>query len=281
MFVLWNDQIIERSEVNVDIEDRGYQFGEGIYEAIRVYHGEMFMVQEHLDRLWRSAAKINMTLPFTQEELRARLSKLVEMTEITEGKIYFQVTRGNDSPRAHIYPDPQKVPPVLTGTLYPFDRPVEKQEQGLQAGFVEDKRWLHCDIKSTSLLGNTLSLDEAMSKGYDDAILVRDGVITECSASNFWIVKDQILYTHPNGELVLPGITKVKVAELAEQLGLEIQETTFGTEEVLASDECFASNSIQEIVPIVAVEGQKIGEGTRGPITEKLQKAYIQATEKF
>lgn len=277
MKVLWNEEIVDESEVKIDIEDRGYQFGDGIYEVIRIYDGYMYMEKEHLDRLWVSAEKIRMTLPFTREELSQRLHRLAQEVGLENARVYFQVTRGTAKPRLHDFPDPKEVQPILMADIQPASRPSAKQNIGIRAGFVEDKRWLHCDIKSISLLGNIMALDEAQQKGYDEAVLVRDGIVTEASASNLWMVKDEVLYTHPDGNLVLPGIAKIKIRELVKALGIELKEVTFTEKELLAADECFKTSSVAEIMPIIEIDNQTIGDGTPGKVTKKLLNAYIES----
>ena len=277
MKVLWNEEIVDESEVKIDIEDRGYQFGDGIYEVIRIYDGYMYMEKEHLDRLWVSAEKIRMTLPFTREELSQRLHRLAQEVGLENARVYFQVTRGTAKPRLHDFPNPKEVQPVLMADIQPASRPSAKQNIGIRAGFVEDKRWLRCDIKSISLLGNIMALDEAQQKGYDEAVLVRDGIVTEASASNLWMVKDEVLYTHPDGNLVLPGMAKIKIRELVKALGIELKEEAFTEKELLAADECFKTSSVAEIMPIIEIDNQTIGDGTPGKVTKKLLNAYIES----
>lgn len=281
MYILWNNQIVQRDEVKIDIEDRGYQYGDGLYEVVRVYNGKLYMFEEHLNRLWAGAEKIKLQLPFTREALAVNLKKLVAIEAIQEGKLYFQVTRGIDAPRNHALPDPTKVSGVLTANIIPYERPVEKQLQGIKVGIVPDTRWLHCDIKSLSLLGNVLALEEARSRGFDDAVLVREGKVTEASAANFWLVKEDVLYTHPDGNLILPGITKKKIIELATELGLQVKEIAFSQEELFLADECFVSGSLIELIPVVQVEDHVIGSGKLGNWTKKIQGAYITAVNSF
>ncbi|MGG5369825.1 D-amino-acid transaminase [Enterococcus sp. AZ196] len=277
MKVLWNEKIVDESEVKIDLEDRGYQFGDGIYEVIRIYDGYMYMEKEHLDRLWFSAEKIRMSLPFTREELSRRLHRLADEVGLENARVYFQVTRGTAKPRLHNFPDPKEVQPVLMADIQPAARPSAKQNIGIRAGFVEDRRWLHCDIKSISLLGNILALDEAQQKGYDEAVLVRNGNVTEASASNLWMVKEGVVYTHPDGNLVLPGIAKIKIRELTKALGIELREETFTEKELLMADECFKTSSVAEIMPIIEIDDQKIGSGMPGKVTKKILNAYIEA----
>ncbi|GAA2910265.1 D-amino-acid transaminase [Enterococcus pseudoavium] len=279
MKVLWNDQIVDESEVKIDLEDRGYQFGDGIYEVIRIYDGYFYMEKEHLERLWVSAEKVRMSLPFTREELSRRLHRLAAEVGLANARVYFQVTRGTAKPRLHDFPDPQVVPPVLMADIQPASRPSAKQAIGIRAGLVEDKRWLHCDIKSISLLGNIMALDEAQQNGYEEAVLVRNGYVTEASASNFWMVKGEVLYTHPDGNLVLPGITKIKIRELARTLNLTLKEEAFTVKELFAADECFKTSSVAEILPIVEIDNQPIGDGMPGKVTKKILHAYIEAVD--
>ncbi|MEI5993703.1 D-amino-acid transaminase [Candidatus Enterococcus mansonii] len=281
MHVLWNDQIVKRDEVKIDIEDRGYQYGDGLYEVVRVYNGHLYMLEAHLERLWNGAEKINMHLPFSKEELTANLNKLVEIEAIKEGKLYFQVTRGIDSPRNHALPDPKKVKGVLTANILPYQRPTQKMETGISVAVVPDTRWLHCDIKSLSLMGNILSLDEARQKGFDDAVLIREDKVTETSAANFWVVKDGIVYTHPDGHLILPGITKKKILELANELDIPVKEEAVYEEELFTADECFVSGSLTEIVPVVKINDHVVGTGKPGEITKKLLNAYIASVNKI
>jgi D-alanine transaminase len=279
MHILWNDQIVEREEVKIDIEDRGYQYGDGLYEVVRVYNGQLFMLEDHLNRLWTGAEKIRMTLPFSKTELSENLKKLVEIEAIKEGKLYFQVTRGIDSPRNHALPDPQKVKGVLTANITACERPVGKMEAGITVAVVPDTRWLHCDIKSLSLLGNVLSLDEARQQGFDDAVLVRDDKVTEASAANFWAVKDGTVYTHPDGNLILSGITKKKIIELANELTIPVKEEAIFEEELFTADECFVSGSVTEIVPVVKINDHVVGTGKPGKITKQLINAYIASVD--
>lgn len=279
MKVLWNDQIVDREAVKIDIEDRGYQYGDGIYEVIRIYNGRCFMLGEHMTRLESSAQKIKLTLPYTISQLTENLKLLVKTEGITEGEIYLQITRGIASPRNHEFPSAGAVKGVVTANVIPFERPLEMQHAGLTATVLPDERWLHCDIKSLSLLGNLLALDQAIEAGFDDALLQRDGCFTEASASNLWFVIDGIVYTHPDGRLVLPGITKMKVLQLCQQLEIPYREEPVPVEVLNNAQECFLTNSVWEIVPIVNVDGKSVGNGTLGSITKRLQAAYIAATK--
>ncbi|WP_430609194.1 D-amino-acid transaminase [Enterococcus sp. DIV0876] len=280
MKVLWNQDIVEREQVKVDIEDRGYQYGDGIYEVIRVYDGHCYMLAEHMERLIASAKKIKLTLPYDAERIAENLKKMIAVEEINNGEIYMQITRGVYSPRNHQFPTAGTVQAVLTANAIPFERPLDMQQNGLSATVIPDQRWLHCDIKSLSLLGNLLSLDEAIEKGFDDALLHRDGFFTEASASNLWFVIDGKLYTHPDGPLVLPGITKIKVRQLCAELAISLVEEAVPISRLGEVQECFLTNSVWEIVPVVSIDGNLVGQGEKGPITARLQQAYIDAISK-
>ena len=279
MKVIWNNEIVERSEVKIDMEDRGYQFSDGIYDVVRAYNGKFFTLNEHVDRLFSSAEKIELILPFTKEELKQLLTKLIQVNNIDTGNVYMQLTRGIGIPRHHSYPDPELVPPVFTATTTLVPRDQTAMDQGMSAIIVPDMRWLRCDIKSISLLGNIMAKHEAHKKGGDEAILHRDGVVTECSSSNVWIIKDDTIYTHPDGNLVLPGITKIMLLKVARKAGIPVKEEAFTLEDLKEADEVFASSTTMEAMPITSIDGNLVGNGKRGPGVERLQQLYVNAVE--
>lgn len=280
MKVIWNDKIVERSEVKIDMEDRGYQFADGIYDVVRAYNGKFFTLNEHVDRLFSSAEKIELVMPFTKDELKQLLSTLMKENGISTGNIYMQVTRGIGIPRNHTYTDPELVPPVFTATTTIVPRDQEKMDRGMSAFIVPDMRWLRCDIKSISLLGNIMAKHEAHKKGGDEAILHRDGIVTECSSSNVWMIKDGTIYTHPDGNLVLPGITKIMLLKVAREAGMLVKEEAFTIEDLKKADEVFASSTTMEAMPIISIDGNPVGHGKRGAVVEKLQQLYVDAVEK-
>ena len=218
-------------------------------------------------------------MPFTKEELKQLLSKLIQVNNIDTGNVYMQVTRGIGIPRNHPYPDPEVVPPVFTATTTIVPRDQEKMDQGLTAFIVPDMRWLRCDIKSISLLGNIMAKHEAHKKGGDEAILHRDGVVTECSSSNVWMIKDNTIYTHPDGNLVLPGITKLMLLKVARNAGMPVKEEAFTIEDLKEANEVFASSTTMEAMPITHIDGNPVGQGKRGPGVERLQQLYVNAVE--
>jgi len=278
LLVLWNGQLLPRTEVQVDLEDRAYQFGDGVYEVIRVYGGQLFLLNPHLDRLVRSARAIRLDLPWSPSQLANQLRELVAANRLVDGAVYLQVSRGV-APRAHAFPRASQ--PVLVAYPLPASRPTEAQERGVRATFVEDIRWLRCDIKSLNLLANVLAKETAVERGAQEAILHRGETVTEGSASNVFIVQGRVLRTHPANHLILDGITRRFVLDLAAREGISTVEAPFTREDLLNADEAFFTSTTQEIVPIVEVDGHSIGVGVPGPITRKLLRAFhaaVQAT---
>ncbi|MEK4521331.1 D-amino-acid transaminase [Psychrobacillus sp. FSL W7-1457] len=272
--ILWNDQIVEENEVKIGFEDRGYQFGDGIYEVIKIYNGDLFTATEHIDRLYASADKIQLVIPYTKDKLHQMIHELIETNELQNGQIYLQVTRG-DSPRIHNFPNPA-VSSVLTAYTKETKRPLAQLESGIKACFVEDVRWLRCDIKSLNLLGNVLAKQEAVTKDCFEAILHRGDTVTEGSSSNMYGIKDGVLYTHPVSNLILNGITRKVLLDCCEEIGLSVVEEAFTKEEALKMDEFIMSSTSAEVMPVISIDGNVIGNGKPGELTRKLQKAFEQ-----
>ncbi|WP_264738808.1 D-amino-acid transaminase [Cytobacillus firmus] len=277
-YVILNGDLIERSEAKVDIEDRGYQFGDGVYEVIRVYNGKMFTADEHLERLLESGKKIELNIPYSSEQLKQMLAEMIERNNLELGIVYMQFSRGT-SPRNHAYPGAD-VTPVLTAYTRETSRPVESMRNGVKASLIEDIRWLRCDIKSLNLLGNIMAKQKAAQSGCFEAIQHRGDTVTEGSSSNIAIIKDGTLYTHPATNLILNGITRRKINEICRENGVALEESAFTKEDLLDADEVFMSSTSAEITPITEIEGKQIGNGSPGPITNKLQNLFEEAIEK-
>lgn len=277
-YVILNGDLIERSEAKVDIEDRGYQFGDGVYEVIRVYNGKMFTADEHLERLLESGRKIELDIPYSIGQLKQMLAEMIERNNLELGIVYMQFSRGT-SPRNHAYPGAD-VAPVLTAYTRETSRPVESMRNGVKASLIEDIRWLRCDIKSLNLLGNIMAKQKAAQSGCFEAIQHRGDTVTEGSSSNIAIVKDGTLYTHPATNLILNGITRRKINEICRENGVALEESAFTKDDLLDADEVFMSSTSAEITPIIEIEGKPIGNGSPGPITNKLQNLFEEAIEK-
>jgi D-alanine transaminase len=276
-YVIVGGEIVDRGLATVDIEDRGYQFGDGVYEVIRVYNGKMFTAKEHLNRLQESAEKISIQIPYQPSELEEMLKSLIEKNELTNGIIYMQFTRGA-SPRNHAFP--HNVAPTFVAYTRKVDRPVSSMQEGVKAIFIDDIRWLRCDIKSLNLLGNLLAKQKAVEAGCFEAIQHRGDIVTEGSSSNVAIVKNGTVITHPANNLILNGITRQKVKQICEQNQIPFEEKEFTVEEVLRADEVFLSGTTVEVTPIVEVEEKKISGGTPGEVTKKLQQLIKDEIEK-
>lgn len=277
-WAILNGKIIERSQALVDIEDRGYQFGDGVYEVIRVYNSKMFAVKEHLERLFRSTKSIEITLDYTNQELAGMLEELISRNNLNNGIIYMQVTRGV-SPRNHAFPG-QKTAPALTAYTKEIDRPEDKLAAGVKTLLAEDIRWLRCDIKSLNLLGNILAKQKAAEKGCYEAIQHRGEDVTEGSSSNLFIVKNGVIITHESNNLILKGITKDVILKLCEENKLAFVERTFTLEELSQADEVFLSSTTSEVMPIIEIAGKLVHGGKPGPVTRKLQNLFLAEIEK-
>ncbi|NQD67115.1 D-amino-acid transaminase [Bacillus haikouensis] len=270
--VFLNGEFVKRKDAKVDIEDRGYQFGDGIYEVIRVYNGEVFTMDEHMERLYQSAEKMKLKIPFEFKELSSIVFKLIEVNEVQEGSVYMQVSRGI-SPRQHHFPAGDVSGSVIAYTKE-MKRPLKQMQEGVTAMLVEDIRWLRCDIKSLNLLGNLLAKEEAASRGHFEAIQHRGETVTEGSSSNAFIVKDGTIFTHPATNLILNGITRRVIKELADKNGVPFVEKTFTVDELLSAEEIFIASTTSEVMPVVKVDDVTIGQGVPGSLTTKLQELF-------
>lgn len=270
--ILWNDQIVDEEQVKIGYEDRGYQFGDGIYEVIKIYNGDVFTAKEHIDRLYASADKIQLVIPYTKDVLHKMMHELIETNEVQNGHVYLQVTRGI-SPRQHNFPAPA-AESVLTAYTKETTRPLEQLENGVKACLVEDIRWLRCDIKSLNLLGNVLAKQEAVSKDCYEAIQHRGDIITEGSSSNIYGIKDNVLYTHPVSNLILNGITRKVILDCCAEVGLPVVEEAFTMEQAFEMDELIMSSTNAEVMPVVVLDDRPVGTGKRGEWTTKLQQAF-------
>lgn len=276
-FALLNGEIIERSNAKIDIEDRGYQFGDGVYEVIRVYNGKMFTADLHLNRFVNSASSIGITLPYSLTELMELLNELLVKNNLQFGNIYMQITRGV-APRNHPFPAGNVSPTLVAYTINGM-RPLESLKAGVKTILTEDIRWLRCDIKSLNLLANLLAKQKATEAGCYEAIQHRGQDVTEGSSSNIFIVKNGTIITHESDQLILKGITKDVILEICEKNNFLVEERTFSLEELEQADEVFLSSTTSEVMPIIEIDGRAISGGVPGPITSKLQELFVQEIE--
>lgn len=270
---LMNDGFVKEDEVTISIEDRGYYFGDGVYEVIRVYGGLMFTAEEHIERLYESAKKIRMELPYGPDEMLEKLNHLINENGVKEGHVYIQATRGT-APRVHQFPGEGIVPVI---TAYTKEYPVIVDETVVEPAklkSVDDVRWLRCDIKSLNLLANVMAKQEAYETGCYEAILHRNGTVTEGSSSNMFGVKDGVIYTHPVSNFILNGITRRVIMQCCEELEQPVREEPMTLEEVYSMDEFFMSSTTNGILPVNEIDGKIIGNGRPGPVTERLMAAF-------
>lgn len=270
-WILYNGDLIKEDELKLSREDRAYQFGDGIYEVIRIYGGDFFTAEEHIDRFYESAEKIRMVFPYTKDVFHKMLHELVELNEVTDGQVYVQVSRGASMRQHHF---PELAEPVLVASTKPLSRPIEWMKAGVKAKLIEDVRWLRCDIKSLNLLGNVLAKQEAHEAGCFEAILHRGDVVTEGSSSNMFGIKEGILYTHPATNLILNGITRRVIMQICKDLDIELQEMAFTVDQALAMDEFFMCSTTAEILPVIQIDDKVIGDGEPGKVTNRLIEAF-------
>lgn len=260
-------------QAQVSVNDRGFLFADGLYEVIRVYHGEPYLIEPHMARLRRGldALRIDCDDPAAIE--RAARTLLDANDVDGDGTIYIQVTRGA-AIRRHAFPPRGTAPTVYVAARPLTLHPEEYWLDGVDAITVSDNRWARCDIKSTSLLPNVLANEEAHAAGAFEALFVRDGVVLEGSHSNLWGVHRGRLITYPASNYILPGITRARVFELAKQLGMEAAEGLIHQRDLHDIDELFLSGTTTEIMPVVRVDGREIVDGEPGPATRKIMEAF-------
>ncbi|UEX90931.1 D-amino-acid transaminase [Staphylococcus ratti] len=276
--VLLNESFVEEQEAKVAFNDRGYNFGDGIYEYVRIYNHKLFTAKEHFERLLRSASEIGLELNHTVESLTSLVRELAQVNDVSNGGVYIQVTRGV-APRDHAFPTPE-VTPVLTGFVKAYDRPYQKLEEGVFAVTTEDIRWLRCDIKSLNLLGNVLAKEYAAKYNAEEAIQHRGDTVTEGASSNVYAVKDDVVYTHPANNYILNGITRRVIQWVCEDENIEFKEEAFSVDFLKNADEVIISSTSAEVMPIVKIDGEDVADGKVGDITRRLQagfEKYIQS----
>ncbi|MFN2646712.1 MAG: D-amino acid aminotransferase, partial [Burkholderiales bacterium] len=256
----------------VPVLDRGFIFGDGVYEVVPVYASVPFRLDEHLDRLERSLGAVGIANPYTREQWRAFVAGLIARQSFDDQGVYFQVTRGV-ARRDHAFPkDAQPTVFMMSNALVPPPR--EQVERGAVAITARDNRWLRCDIKSISLIGNVLLRQLSAEAHAVETILFRDGRLTGASSSNVFIVRAGIIQSPLKNELILPGITYDVVVELARAHGLPLELRELSEAEVRAADEIWVTSSSKEVLPIVELDGQSVGDGRPGPVFRRMYELY-------
>lgn len=270
--VYLNGQYLPISQAKVSVLDRGFVFGDGIYEVIPIYQGQPFRMEHHLDRLERSLAAISLAPGLSRTQWKELVQGLLSRVSHPYCMVYLQITRG-PAKRDHAFP--KLATPTVFAMVTPFQRPSEHQRtEGMSAISIQDIRWLLCNIKSVSLLGNVLAKQQAVDAGVDEVIQFRDDMLTEGSSCNIWVVKDGELLTPPSDHLILEGIRYRLLEELAGQCGVPHRARPITRTEVEQADELMLTSATKEVLPIVRLDGKPIGNGRPGPIYARLRVAY-------
>ncbi len=278
--VYLNGRYVPKSEAAVPVEDRGFLLGDGVYEVVPFYEGVPFFMDRHLERLRFSLSEVRIDFDAsTVADVARELVTKNGLDGADRSIVYVQVTRGV-APRTHYFPE-QPVPPTVFGYAKAWTRPADDVwGRGFTAITVPDRRWLRVDIKTINLLPNALAFQAAKDAGVDDAILVRDGVAIEGAHQNFWAVIDGVAVTHPATNLVLAGITRGVVLEIARAEGISVAERAVQVEQLAQAQEVFFTGATGEVRPCVRVDWKPIGDGRVGPVTRALSKAFLRLMER-
>jgi D-alanine transaminase len=271
-----NGQFLPRSAATIPVEDRGFIFGDGVYEVWRVVNGHLFEPARHLDRLRFGLSELRISLPeLAQADVLQSVAERVLREnghDTGEATVYVEVTRGV-APRSHQFPAGEIAPSVFLMSNA-FTPPRELRTRGTAAITAPDIRWLRCDLKTIQLLPNVLAKQAATERGATECLLVRDGIVTEGSHSNLMAVVGGVLRTHPLTNLILPGITRAIVLEIANSLGIPVREEAIAESELATVDELFLTGTTTDLMPIVRLNDQSVGNGTPGPVTTRLYQEF-------
>lgn len=272
--VYLNGEYLPMAEAQISTQDRGFLFGDGVYEVIPVYQRKLFAWDEHLQRLKNSLASVSIANPLSDQEWFELLTTLIGKHPWDDQFVYLQVTRGIQMQRDHLPAD------CLTPTIYAYTNPLKPLDekiltQGIKVVTLEDIRWLRCDVKAITLLPNVLLKLAAKHQGADDAILIgRDGLVTEGSASNVMIVKDGELLTPPNSFKLLPGVTRVIIERVAAANGLVFKARDLTLQDLQNADEIWLTSSTKEALPVTQLDGKPVGTGLPGSVWQKMRADY-------
>lgn len=269
----FNGDFVPKDEIRISPDDRGFLFAEGIYEVIRWYQGFFYDMDGHLARMKKNLVEVEIKWP--EEDLLPLIAReLIKLNDLLNKSalVYVQVTRGAAN-RTHAFPTPP-----ISPTVYAYAREFFPESNGKESGVSimlnEDIRWQRCDIKSTALLPNTLLYQKALDKGFYEAGFVRNGLITECTHSNIFFVVNGILFTHPESEFILPGITRKNVIKLAHKAAIPVKEEAIDEKMLDSLQEVFLTNTTGEITPVTRINDTVIGNGVPGPITRIIRTKF-------
>jgi len=269
----FNGKLLPRENITISPDDRGFLFADGVYEVIRWYEGFFYDMSSHQTRLKRSLRELRIN--WSDADLFPTVAKDLIKSNNLENQhamVYLQVTRGA-SRRSHSFPKPE-VTPTSYAYAWGFTPDIKAMESGIKVMLKEDIRWSRCDIKSIALLPNTLSFQEACENGLKECIFVRNGVITEGSHSNIFFVIDGTLYTHPESNHILSGITRKNILRIAEEAGIRIREEAVQENRIRFVKEAFISNTSSEVTPVIELGGNTLGDGVPGQVTKMIQNKF-------
>ncbi|OQW33740.1 MAG: hypothetical protein A4E19_02505 [Nitrospira sp. SG-bin1] len=271
-----NGRFLPWDEATISIDDRGFQFGDAVYEVIRTYRGRPFELSAHLARLDRSAKELSLRQPYTKDQWTGWIHQGLNLAGYQDAKIYIQLTRG-PAPREHSFPS--DVLPTVVMTIREF-HPLapEIRRAGVSACTREDLRWGRCDIKSVNLLANVLAREEAKKAGVFETILIRDGFVMEGAVSNVMAVHGGVVLTAPEGPRILSGVTRTVVLELAKNEDVTIEEHFIPVDMLYRADEVFLTGTTIEVLGVVQIDGKTIGSGQPGAITKTLAARWALLT---
>ena len=268
-----NGEFMKLSEAFVSVEDRGFQFGDGIYEVVRAYEGAPHLLREHIDRLKQSAASIHLDEHLSYEAWDRIVREGIDRSGYREAKIYIQLTRGV-SPRDHRFPVAAPITRVMTVREVEPDDP-QLRETGVPTITVEDIRWNRCHIKSLNLLPNLLAKQQVTEAGAFEALFVKDGFVFEGSSSTVMMVADGVLHTPPEGPRILSGITRDWVLNLARTNGIAVVEEPVSLEALRGAQEVLLTGTIIEVMPVIKVDDHQIGDGKPGEVYQRLYEKFL------
>ncbi len=273
-----NGRFARHAEAVVHIEDRGYQFADAVYEVWALFDGRLSDPEGHFVRLERSLSELRIAMPMSRAALTMVLRETVRRNRIREGLVYLQVSRGV-APRDHAFPNPA-VPPAVVITVSRVDREATEARaaRGVSVVTTPENRWGRCDIKTVGLLPNALAKQTARAAGAVEAWYVDDlGLVTEGASSNAWIVDaDGVLRTRDTNANILRGVTRLSLLDLAREAGLTVEERPFTPDEACAAKEAFITGAGSLVLPVIAVDGRPVGDGSPGPVAQRLRRLYIE-----
>ena len=268
-----NGRFVPADQACISVMDRGFLFGDAVYEVIPAYGGQAFRLQQHLDRLDSSLAAIGMASPMDHKHWQGILERLLAQSPGADQQVYLQVTRGAYGKRSHAIP--HTVKPTVMAVAMPLpERDADTVEQGIAAITLDDIRWRRCDIKTTNLLPNILGQQRARESGAQEAILIRDGLAGEGTASNLFIVRNGLIITPPKSADLLPGVTRDLVLELARGADMGYSEAVIDVAELEAAEEIWITSSSREVTPVTRLNGRPVGNGTPGPVWQHVNELF-------